>query len=304
MRHHVSISILFLGLFLAALVCAPAAADSIDGHATLRESHDPSLQDLLSGSIDALGLRRAVRRKELAVALVDLGDSDRPRVADLNGDEMMYAASLPKIAILLAAFVEIERGSLILDAATRKSMTDMIRYSSNVEATRMLNRIGKRRVNEILQSERFRLYDPLVNGGLWVGKEYARGTAYARDPLHNLSHGATALQTARFYYLLETGQLVNPALTREMKSMLSRPGVLHKFVKALAGKHLNLYRKSGTWRQWHADSVLVEGKDTRYILVGLAANPSGGKWLTRIAENIHTRMSPTKLAAASTSARR
>ena len=72
----------------------------------------------------------------------------------------------------------------------------------------------------ILRSERFRLYDPLVNGGLWVGKEYGKSPAYERDPLHNLSHAATAIQTARFYYLLETNQLVSPQLSRTMKRML------------------------------------------------------------------------------------
>ena len=75
----------------------------------------------------------------------------------------------------------------------------------------------------------------LYLGGLWVGKEYGKSPAYQRDPLHNISHGATALQTARFYYLLETGRLVGPKLSREMKRMLGKPGIEHKFVKGLFG---------------------------------------------------------------------
>lgn len=287
-----------LALLLAALLGGPAHADSLDGTPLLRESFDPGLQDALSARLRALGLDGAVRRKELAVALVDMSRPGEPRLAEVNGDEMMYAASLPKIGILLAAFAEIERGRLKLDAATRRSLTDMIRTSSNTEATRMLNRVGKRRVNEILRSERYRLYDPLVNGGLWVGKEYAKGVAFERDPLHNLSHGATALQTARFYYLLETGQLVSPALTREMKQILSRPGIKHKFVKGLAGRPVKMYRKSGTWRRWHADSILVDGDDARYILVALAANSAGGGWLTRLAASVHETLAPANVASA------
>lgn len=293
-----------LGLLIAALLGAAASADSFDGSPLLRESYDPALQDVLDSRLKALGLQGALARKELAVALVDLNSPHGPRLAEVNGDEMMYAASLPKIGILLAAFVEIERGRFKLDAATRKSLTDMIRVSSNTEATRMLNRVGKRRVNEILRSEPFRLYDPLVNGGIWVGKEYAKGVAFQRDPLHNLSHGATALQAARFYYLLETGQLVGPELTREMKQMLSRPGIKHKFVKGLSGHAVKMYRKSGTWRQWHADSILVEGENARYILVALASNPSGGYWLTRIAESVHRSLAPANVAAARTPVRR
>ena len=140
----------------------------------------------------ALALGQAVHNKKLAVALVDITDPTRPRYAALNGDEMFYAASLPKIAILLGAFVQIERGRMEMTPATRQSLTRMIRVSSNTEATRMLNRVGKQEVIDILESERFRLYDPDVNGGLWVGKEYGRSPAYRRDPLHHLSHGAAA----------------------------------------------------------------------------------------------------------------
>ncbi len=41
-----------------------------------------------------------------------------------------------------------------------------------------------------------------LDPGLCVGKEYGPAPAYRRDPLNNLSQGATALQTAHFYYLL------------------------------------------------------------------------------------------------------
>ena len=116
---------------------------------------------------------------------------------------MLYAASVPKLAILLGAFVEIREGNMTLNEKVRQSLTDMIRFSSNQEATRMLNRVGKDRLIEILQSNEFDLYDMEGDGGLWVGKEYGKSPAYRRDPLHNLSHGATAMQVARFYYLME-----------------------------------------------------------------------------------------------------
>jgi beta-lactamase class A len=229
---------------------------------------------------------------------VDITRLDKPRVAAVNGDEMQYAASLPKIAILLGAFVEIEQGEIKLDNDTRESLTRMIRVSSNEDATRMLNRVGKQRLLGILQSKKYHLYDPHVNGGLWVGKEYGKSAAYQRDPLHNLSHGATAMQTARFYYLLETGKLVNPGLTREMKSMLGNPGIHHKFVKGLADyPDAKIYRKSGSWRQWHADSAIVEAEGHKYIIVALAEDPDGGAWLSRLIQPVHQFMVPTRLAS-------
>ena len=273
-------------------------ADSIGDTPSLRESHDRGLQRGLERVIYRLGLSDAVQRGKLGVALIDITDPLEPRVAELNGDSMFYAASLPKIAILLGAFVQIERGLMQLDAATRDSLNRMIRVSSNVEATRMLNRVGKRELISILRSERFRLYDPEVNGGLWVGKEYGKSAAYQRDPLHNLSHGATAMQVARFYYMLENGDLMPPRLTREMKSILGNPGIRHKFVKGLGDRPgLRLFRKSGTWRQWHADSVLVETGRYRYIAVGLAEDARGGRWLEQIIGPMNDLIVPASVAA-------
>jgi beta-lactamase class A len=137
-----------------------------------------------------------------------------------------------------------------------------------------------------------------VNGGLWVGKEYAQGAAFERDPLHHLSHGATAMQVARFYYMLESGELVNRKLSREMKRMLGNPGIHHKFVRGLADRPgVKIYRKSGSWQQWHADSALVEALGHTYIIVALAEDPRGGEWLAAIAPRLHDLIVPTRVAA-------
>ena len=293
-----SIHRLVLYCFVTWILAAGAAlADGGDRYPPLRESFDPGLQEDLDRTITSLGLGAAVRRGELAVALVDISDLEEPRMAEVNGDTMLYAASLPKIAILLGAFVEIERGRLTLDAKTRDSLTQMIRVSSNVEATRMLNKVGKERLLEILQSEELRLYDPLVGGGLWVGKEYGKSPAFRRDPMKNLSHAATAMQAARFYYLMETGQLVGPLLTATMKGMLGDPGINHKFVKGLSNvPGAKIYRKSGSWRHWHADSALIEHGPHKYIVVALAANADGGNWLARLIGPLHRAIVPQDIA--------
>lgn len=279
-------------------LAARAGADGMDEYPSLWESSDPGLQYQLETALTGLGLDKAVRNRKLAVTLVDITDLHEPRVAAVNGNEMLYAASLPKIAILLGAFVEIEQGEMKLDRNTRDSLTRMIRVSSNADATAMLNRVGKNRLLKILQSEPYRLYDPRMNGGLWVGKEYGKSPAYKRDPLHNLSHGATTMQTARFYYLLETGQLVNNRLTAEMKAMLGNPGIRHKFVKGLADyPDAHIFRKSGTWRQWHADSAIVEAQGRKYIIAALAESPKGGQWLSELIQPVHEFMMPHRVAS-------
>ena len=288
---------LIIYCFISLFASLPAWAAETGEYPSLWDRHDSGLQRQLDATLASLDLDKAVKNKKLSVALVDITNPNEPRLAEVNGDRMVYAASLPKIAILLGAFVDIEEGRMVLDSSTRESLTQMVRVSSNQEATRMLNRVGKDHLLDILQSGKFNLYDPQVNGGLWVGKEYGKSPAFKRDPLHNLSHGATAMQVARFYYLLETGQLVNGGLSAEMKAMLGNPGIKHKFVKGLAAfPDAKIYRKSGSWRQWHADSALVEADGRKYIIVGLAEDASGGAWLSRLIKPIHEFMVPAKLA--------
>lgn len=283
---------------LGIVTSAQTLADGDGGFPSLWDSYDVSLQKQLEGALLELGLDKAVRSHKLGVSVVDITDLEEPRVASVNGDDMLYAASLPKIAILMGAFVEIEQGNMELDNDTRDSLTRMIRNSSNADATRMLNHVGKKRLLEILQSDTYHLYDPDVNGGLWVGKEYGKSSAYKRDPLHNLSHGATPMQAARFYYLLETGQLCNPRLSAEMKTMLGNPGINHKFVKGLADfKDAKIYRKSGSWSKWHADSAIVEANGHKYIVVALAEDSKGGSWLSRLIKPIHRFMVAEKVAS-------
>jgi len=249
---------------------------------------DTELQQRLETLVRDHELWAEVEQRKLALGLVDITRIDAPRYAALNPDHMMYAASLPKIAILLGAYVGVSEGDLQLDAALRGDMVRMIRFSDNASATRVLQKVGRQNLIDILTSERLRLYDPARNGGLWIGKDYARNNAYRRDPLHNLSHGATVHQVARFFYLLEKGDLVDPAYHNDMKEILSKPGVSHKFVAGLRNRPVTgMFRKSGTWRDYHADSALVESGGHRFIMVGLAHHPEGGQWLMQLAAPMH-----------------
>ncbi len=270
--------------FVILILISLAPADAQQQSASLGETCDPVMQKGLVRYLNSLELDDAANQKNLSVVVVDITDPFSPRMAYVNPNEMMYAASLPKIAILLGAFDRIANGEMALDDQTLEKLKKMIRNSSNEAATEMLNRVGKDYISDLLQSPRYRLYDPEKNGGLWVGKEYGKSPAYDRDPLHNLSHGATAYQVARFYYLLETGQLVSPELSALMKSILGNPAIEHKFVKGLKKVHpeSRIYRKSGTWKHYHSDSAIVEHDGRRYIAVALAKSPHGEKWLTQL----------------------
>lgn len=246
---------------------------------------DPDLEEELLRSVMDLGLEQALRERKLAIALVDVTDVAHPRAAALNGDQMLYAASLPKIAVMLGVFEKAAAGKLVIDAETRLQLQRMIRRSSNPDATALMHKVGHDFIARTLISPRYRLYDPFRNGGLWAGKDYASAGAWRRDPIDNLSHGATPMQIARFFYLLETGQLVNPQASAEMKQILGHSAIHHKFVRGLelTDPSATVYRKSGTWGISHADGALVERRDgATYIAAGIAEDPRGGEWLSQI----------------------
>lgn len=252
----------------------------------LRDRLDPAFKADIEQSLrkelpEIVG--RLAASKKAGLVVVDFTDEDAPLVAEFDGERMNYAASLPKVAILYSAFVEIDRGELVLDASLREQMTSMIRNSSNKTATAVYEKVGPARIAEILQSEPHRLYDPAHGGGLWVGRAYG-GEAWKRDPINGISHGASAMQVARFYYLLVTGQLVSAESTAAMLEILSKPAVRHKFVIGLESQNPNaeLYRKSGTWKDFHADSAIVMDPHYRYIVAAIVEDPNGGAILEKL----------------------
>jgi beta-lactamase class A len=273
-----------LALLLAfAPMPARSAVCELDG------AEDAALQWRLARLLDEQGLSAAVRRGDLAVSLLILTDPWRPRLAQVNGDHMIYAASLPKIAILLGAAVELDEGSLEMDPMLELDIQNMIRFSCNQCANRVLERVGPERMLEILQAPRYAFYDADHGGGLWLGKPYGPSPAFHREPLEGLSHAATTFQVARFYCSLRRGTLVGPEQTQFMRGAMAHPGIRHKFVKGLAGHDdIEMYRKSGSWRDFHSDSALVETGDQAYVMVAIAHNKRGSVWLERLAEPLHS----------------
>lgn len=275
----------FLALF-SLVFCGQIMA--IETTRTLNESGDLQLQLGLEEVVESLNLTKAIEAKQLALVLVIVTDPDKPRLAELNGRNMIYAASLPKIAILLGAAVAIDEGRLELNYRLQTELNNMIRHSCNQCATRVLELVGRQELIEILQSPEYQFYDHTKNGGLWVGKDYGPGSAYQRDPVSGLSHGATAFQAARFYYMLQKGTLVSPQQTEMMLDVLSNSAIKHKFVKGLAAyPDLEIYRKSGTWKTYHADSALVRTDGLAYIMIALANNENGAAWLKQLAAPLH-----------------
>lgn len=221
---------------------------------------------------------RLIKQQKMAVGVVDLSDPDHIRFARVNGGTMIYAASLPKLAIMLAAVQGFEDGTLKETPDIINDLNEMIRKSDNEAANRVIDKVGLKKIEFVLEDPRYEFYDEDRGGGLWMGKRYAKEGDRNPDPLNGISHGATATQVCRFYYLLAMGRLVSQERSSQMLGFMVDPGLNHKFVNTLhrIDPDATLYRKSGTWKTWHSDSVMVWGSDwRRYILVALVDDPKG-----------------------------
>ncbi|MBD3863883.1 MAG: beta-lactamase class A [Olleya marilimosa] len=241
---------------------------------------DNNLQKTLEKEINANPLwKTLINQKKMAIGLVDLRDTNNVKFARLNGNHMMYAASLPKIAVLLAAMDAIDKKELIETKDIKKDMRLMISKSNNQATTRMIDRLGYDKIEAVMRSPKYKFYDENFGGGLWVGKRYGGGGNTNREPLKNLSHAATVTQVCRYYYLLANGKLVNRKRSKQMLDIMENPELHHKFVNTLdkIAPDARIFRKSGSWKNYHSDSVLVWGKDSnrRYILVALIEDSAG-----------------------------
>jgi len=247
----------------------------------LRSLIDAPMQDKL---IEVLNKnkkwKRLIANKKMAVGLVDLRDPNNVKYARVNGNVMMYAASLPKIAVLLAAEDALEKGELVDSDSIQQDLRLMISKSNNQAATRMIDRLGYDKIEQVVKDPIYDLYDEDYGGGLWVGKRYAKLGARHPEPMKGLSHAATVSQVCRYYYMLAFGKLVSYDRSKIMLNMMVDPELHHKFVNTLdqVAPRAKIFRKSGTWKNFHTDSVLVWGPEwRRYILVALIEDPDGEK---------------------------
>ena len=247
---------------------------------------DISLEDRLARVLKWSSLWQAlISEEKMAVGVVDFTDLATPRFAQVNGSTMMYAGSLAKLAILLSAHWCFEDGSLMETSEVHRDMIEMMRRSDNAAANRMIDRIGLRRIEAMVVDPTYRFYDPDQGGGIWLGRRFANSGEVDPDPLKGLVHGATVTEVCRFYYLLATGRLISTERSRQMLQILSFPDIHDKFVSALERSIplAHLYRKSGTWPKWYADSVLVwDETGGKFILVAMVEDEQGEQILRQL----------------------
>ncbi len=287
-------SLLFFSVFFACMLFGNSPATTISPmieeeviettpFQPLRSTADADLQTALETVLNRNPQWRSlISNKRMAVSLVDMTQADAPRLAGVNGDHMMYAASLPKIAVLLASMDALEKGELIETPEVKSDMRLMIARSNNAATTRMIDRLGFAKIQAVMTDPAYKLYDPEQGGGIWVGKRYGSGGGRNPDPIKGLSHAATTTQVCRFYYLMAQKKFVTPERSEQMMDIMADPELHHKFVNTLdrIAPDATVFRKSGSWKTYHSDSVMVMGPNRQYILSALI-DDAGGEVICR-----------------------
>ena len=251
-----------------------------DGEAAI----DPELQRQFESIDTLLRTRHGLRPEQAAAGVLDF---KRSRSAMVRGGELYYAASVPKIGILLAYFHLNPGAAADLPSEIRRDLGLMIKASSNEAASRFSRSLGLTNIQQVLSSHGF--YDVCQGGGLWMGKHYGEDGARVVDPVGGHSHAATVRQLVRFYALLEQGKLLSPEVCRVMREIFESPDIPQdqiKFVSGLSGRSVQVIRKWGSWEDWLHDTAVITGPGRHYVLIGLTHHPRGDEYLAELARAV------------------
>jgi beta-lactamase class A len=253
---------------------------------------DPALQAKLERLDATLRGKLGMTTNRTAVGVLDLNNL---RVAMIHPDREEYAASIPKIGILLAYFELHPDAATNLNTQTRHELGLMAKASNNEMAAKFSRKMGLKQIQGVLNSYHF--YDANHGGGIWLGKHYGKDDERYGDPIGDNSHAATVRQLLRYFLMLEQGKLVSPAASNTMREIFASPDIPHddiKFVKGLAGRDVQIIRKWGSWEDWFHDSAVVTGGGRHYILVALTKHPKGDEYLAALADEVDDLIQSTK----------
>lgn len=276
-----SVAVATLSVFLGVAPTLAAMSDfraySLDGSPAV----DAALQRRVEEIDTALRARWEMAEAQTSVGVLDLRTL---RLAMVRPDRIDYAASVPKIAILLGWFAAHPNPS-DLDATTRHELGLMIKQSDNELAAKFSQQLGLGFIRGVI--DRYALYDAKTGGGIWLGKHYGKGGERAVDPVGGHSHAATVRQLLRFYLLLEQDRLVSAEASAAMREIFRPPDIPHKedkFVAGLAGRAgLEIRRKAGWWEDWNLDTAVVSGPERHYIVVAMTHHAHGEDYLRAFA---------------------
>jgi beta-lactamase class A len=287
-----SLGFAFITLGIAAAALAQSAAAAHPRVLDYETAVDAGIQKQLEQIDVELREKLGMTTEQAAAGLLDLNTG---KLALIHPDREIYAASVPKVGILLTYFTVHPAAATTLDAKIQHELGMMAKASNNEMASKFSHELTLATIQETLNS--YGLYDERHGGGIWVGKHYGKDAERHVSPVGKNSHAATVRQLVRYFLMLEQGQLVSPEASKKMREIFESPDIPHdeiKFVKGLQGRDVKIIRKWGTWENWRHDCAVITGGGRHYILVGLTEHPRGDEYLEDLAARVDDVMKPDK----------
>lgn len=225
-------------------------------------------------------------KEQISLAVIDLTGKE-PLFGGVNAENFIYPASVYKMYVAMEVLKQISNGEHSLftpyvvkspndvdrskeigndprpllrnsDTVTINYLLDlMITRSDNSAANCLIDLVKRPRINQTMHQ-----YN-------WHGSEVTRKflKRAVEDPGYDTIRGTqtNALHAADFMYKIHTEQLVNPWVSRQMKSFLGRQLDITKLSTGLPPSAM-FYHKTGWWSIYTSDVGIVEDGDIKYII--------------------------------------
>ncbi|MGE5804962.1 MAG: serine hydrolase [Ignavibacteria bacterium] len=224
--------------------------------------------------------------EQISFAVIML-NKDEPVLTGVNYDNFIYPASVYKMYVAAEVLHQVSNGEYTLstlfmvkspndvdgakeifndprpllkdgDTVTVNYLLDlMITRSDNSAANCLIDLATRPRINELMHR-----YG-------WNGSEVTRKFLKRKfeDPGYETIKGTEtcALHAADFMYRIETNQLVNPWVSKQMKTFLGRQLDKSKIAQGLP-QNTMYYSKTGWWSYWTNDAGIVDDGKVKYII--------------------------------------
>jgi len=225
-------------------------------------------------------------KEQISFCVIDL-TGKKPVIGGVNADNFIYPASVYKMYVAMETLKQVSNGEYSLyqsyvvkspndvdrskeidydprpllknnDTVTINYLLDlMITSSDNSAANCLIDVASRPRINQTMHQ--YNWY------GSEVTRKFLRRTF--EDPGYDTIRGTqtNALHAADFMYKIYSEQLVNPWVSRQMKSLLGRQLDTTKLSTGLPPSAM-FYHKTGWWSVYTNDVGIVEDGNIKYII--------------------------------------
>jgi beta-lactamase class A len=224
--------------------------------------------------------------EQISFAVIDL-NKDKPVFGGVNSENFIYPASVYKMYVAAEVLQQVSNGEYSLydniiikspndvdkskeiksdprsllkngDTVTVNYLLDlMITRSDNSAANCLIDLATRSRINEMIHKYNWQ--------GSEVTRKFLKRTFEDEGYTEIRGTETCALHAADFMYRIETGSLINPWVSMQMKTLLGRQLDKSKLASGLTDNTM-FYHKTGWWSCWTNDAGIVDDGEVKYII--------------------------------------